>query len=186
MTIYIPLPIYIFVHMLLKLLLLLATALQYFANYYFRDFSARANTATYLTPPGYVFSIWGLIYSLQIAQLCISFKYEESKAKLYFAAQTLCSLLNALWLWAFNDVANRLAQLAVILALYLALAQSLFVQRKMGRNFVSTLYVSLYYGWISQASILSLLIYLDASPKAQKALSHVLVICSLGVNIVLS
>ncbi len=116
---------------------------------------------TLITPPGYVFSIWGIIYAL-LAFFVIYQAFPSQKAKSYQKQVSvlfiLSSLFNIVWLflWQYDyitiSVVAMLALLATLIAIYLRL--------NIGRSntpiiekICIQLPFSVYLGWITIATI---------------------------------
>lgn len=116
---------------------------------------------TLITPPGYVFSIWGIIYVL-LAAFVIYQAFPSQKAKPYQKQISvlfiLSSLFNIVWLflWQYDyitiSVVAMFALLATLIAIYLRL--------NIGRSNSSLiekicvqLPFSIYLGWITIATV---------------------------------
>ncbi len=116
---------------------------------------------TLITPAGYVFSIWGIIYALLgvfvIYQALPSQKGRDYQNKIGWLF-ALSSLINILWLflWQYNylsvSVALMFALLATLILIYLRLGigKSKTILRE---RIAIHLPFSVYLGWITVASI---------------------------------
>jgi translocator protein len=115
---------------------------------------------TLITPAGYVFAIWGIIYAL----LAIFVIYQAFPSKKTGAFQTQISALfvlscifNIVWilLWQYNyivaSVPTMLALLATLIAIYLRLKIGNSAVTKKEKAFVH-LPFSVYLGWITVAT----------------------------------
>ncbi len=123
---------------------------------------------TLITPAGYVFAIWGLIY-LTLAGFVVFQLLSESNQRLtrirhLFIAS---SLLNAAWLFAWHwerlalSLVIMLALLVVLVATYLAVRQQEW-ESPAARWFLK-LPFSIYLAWISVATIVNVSVVLYAS-----------------------
>ena len=118
------------------------------------------------TPPGYVFAIWGVIYTLAIIfmvyQVRSSQRNEEYLGEIGFLYVTSAAL-NIIWLFVFHYSYGApplfLVSVFIILAL---LGNLLLIYHKLGiglkkvsfsEKFAVHLHFSVYLGWISLASI---------------------------------
>ena len=116
---------------------------------------------TLITPAGYVFSIWGIIYTL----LMVFAVYQAlpSKREQPFLAQmnllfVLSSVLNVAWLilWHYDQIALSVVLMFALLATLIAI----YLRLNIGKTVVSWkeracvhLPFSVYLGWITVASI---------------------------------
>ena len=116
---------------------------------------------TLITPAGYVFSIWGVIYILLgifvIFQALPSEKGKDYQKRISFLF-ILSSLVNIAWLFLWQ---NELLGLSVVLMfLLLASLVTIYIRLEIGKSVVSLrerltvhLPFSVYLGWITIASI---------------------------------
>jgi benzodiazapine receptor len=118
------------------------------------------------TPPGYVFSIWGAIYTLQI--IFMVYQVRASQRKESYLGQIsflylLAGLVNILWLINFHysyGVPSLFVLTPLPIALLLVVLLLTYVRLGIGKKEVSRnqklavhLPVSVYVGWISLANI---------------------------------
>jgi benzodiazapine receptor len=118
---------------------------------------------TLITPAGYVFSIWGLIYALLV--IFIVFQALPSQREKPFLREigflfVLSSVLNMLWLflWHYGQIALSVAPMFGLLAMLIAI----YLRLRIGKSDVSLkeklcvhLPFSVYLGWITVASIVN-------------------------------
>lgn len=116
---------------------------------------------TLITPAGYVFSIWGVIYVLlgvfMIFQLLPSQKGENYKEKIGWLF-VLSSLLNIIWLFLWQY--EYLSLSVVLMFMLLATLIAIYLRLNIGKSAVPLreklavhLPFSVYLGWITIASI---------------------------------
>jgi benzodiazapine receptor len=116
---------------------------------------------TLVTPAGYVFSIWGVIYALLLA--FVVFQALPSQREKPFLRQIsvlfiLSSVFNVVWLflWHYDQIVLSVvlmfALLATLIAVYLRLGIGKIATTLKERIFVH-LPFSVYLGWITVASI---------------------------------
>ncbi len=116
----------------------------------------------YFVPAGYVFSIWGLIYLGMIAysvyQLLPAARNNrriQSIGWLYVGS----AAANIAWifLWHYNlfvwTLAAMLSLLALLIVMYLRLAQDPIQMRSWGERLLVRLPISVYLGWITVATL---------------------------------
>ena len=119
--------------------------------------------STYITPAGYAFSIWGLIYlgviSFTIYQLFASTSKHLDGIRSLFI---LSSAANVAWILAWHNQYLGLSVLAM-----LVLLSSLVLINLQTRGFRQTADIwfvkapfSVYFGWVSIAMVLNIAIYL--------------------------
>ncbi|MBN2202837.1 MAG: tryptophan-rich sensory protein [Candidatus Aenigmarchaeota archaeon] len=126
---------------------------------------------TLVTPPGYVFSIWSIIYILLgafvIFQLMSNKKRKEYRNKIGWLFVSSC-LLNIVWLFVWQYQMILLSVLVMLLLLINLIAIYLRVgiginQEKLIEKLTFHLPFSVYLGWISIATIANIsvsLVYL--------------------------
>jgi len=118
---------------------------------------------TYLTPAGYAFSIWGLIYLgmliFSIYQLFKSDSENLDKIRLFFIASCLA---NIAWIFAWHN-----ERLALSVVAMLTLLSSLILinidgtsLRKSADKWIVRIPFSVYFGWVSVATVLNVTIFL--------------------------
>ncbi len=124
----------------------------------------------YFVPAGYVFSIWGLIYlgllAYSIYQLLPGQRAGsrvQSIGWLYVAS----AAANIAWifLWHYNQfvwtLAAMLSLLALLIGMYLRLAQDPLALRSWGERLLVRLPFSIYLGWITVATLANVTDVLD-------------------------
>ena len=117
------------------------------------------NNPTLITPAGYVFSIWGVIYILLglfvVFQALPKGKAYQQRIGVFFI---LSSLLNIVWLFLWQY--EFLGLSVVLMFLLLATLVTIYIRLDIGKSLVSLreklavhLPFSVYLGWITIASI---------------------------------
>ncbi len=112
-----------------------------------------------ITPAGYVFSIWGVIYALLAVWLYLLWTKQksmpaESYSKLTFLFVLSC-LLNISWLFSFH-YEKFILSVFIIIALLIVLI-AIYLMYPVGENrFSGRLPFSIYLGWISVATIVNI------------------------------
>ncbi|CAL5971526.1 TspO/MBR-related_protein [Hexamita inflata] len=146
--------------MFLKLLFLTSIVFQYMVNASF-DVSkaAHQDNITILNPPDYVFSIWGLIYLLQLFQTYYTLK--NTQPQLFYWVQILAAAFNSLWIILFCHFENWFWQMMDLVMCYVVLFANMqfFVKWENSAQFICKLYSCIYIGWITQAQMLAVLIW---------------------------
>ena len=112
-----------------------------------------------ITPAGYVFSIWGVIYALLAIWLYLLWKEYLSKNKEIYSKLTflfvLSCLLNISWLFSFHYEKFVLSTFIIIALLVVLIA--IYLMYPVGDNrFSGRLPFSIYLGWISVATIVNI------------------------------
>lgn len=107
-----------------------------------------------ITPSNWVFSIWLIIYSFQLYML---FNISNTDACKIFLPHAFSVLFNIAWIFAFVNMKIGLATI-FILGLLASIMYILINRRTKVINIVKEFY-SLYFGWISIATFISLVSY---------------------------
>jgi hypothetical protein len=129
-----------------------------------------AEYATAITPAGFAFAIWGLIY-LGLTILCITLIRELiqkkdngliQKAGLWFVAS---NLLNAAWIYYWTSEMFFISVLIILGLLFSLLmltkrAQSLSSPKIFSLTTVSKTTISIYTGWVIAATVLNISIWI--------------------------
>ncbi|ACB84500.1 tryptophan-rich sensory protein [Natranaerobius thermophilus] len=122
-----------------------------------------------ITPAGYVFSIWGIIYLLLIGfiiyQALPSYR-ETPKVSAVGILFAVTALLNILWLFAWHYLQIGLSMVLMILLLITLIGiYKKIIGRKSSETFFDWLFVrlpfSIYLAWISVATLANLNILLN-------------------------
>ena len=148
--------------------------------------------ATYLTPAGYAFSIWSLIYLLLIvfavyqARDLRDPRDDNDVPQLLGPLFVIASICNGLWTFVF---VNEWIGLSVVILL--VLTASLYAglwrlgvgtTRPSTRDFLMVwLPLMLYTGWVTAASIVNIATYLDSQDVTVSPLASIVVIAVLTV-----
>lgn len=110
------------------------------------------------TPSGYVFMIWGLIYLLLGAYVVYQF-ISKDKTTILKIAPFVCisNILNILWLlsWHFSTPLISLVVILILLAFLI-----LIVRELKQEGILAKTTFSIYYAWITVASVASLFAFL--------------------------
>jgi hypothetical protein len=114
----------------------------------------------FFVPAGYVFSIWGLIYSLMIIYSWYQLRYGKSSSEVLMKiapAVILSNIANSVWifLWHYNRPLWSLGVMLILLASLIYIYQIVQCYRSESgkfNNIVKTTF-SVYLGWISVATI---------------------------------
>ncbi len=125
-----------------------------------------ASFPTMITPAGYAFAIWGVIYTLMMVSfLVLLFKSEEKdNAKIIKQTSVLfwvSSIINVLWTVVFSYKLMGLAMLLIILlfmVLLLILKKLVFMDRN--RKNLYDIVFGLYAGWLFVASFVNIVAFL--------------------------
>ncbi len=124
---------------------------------------------TLITPAGYAFAIWGLIY-LTLAVFAF-FQLTKGKEvrfyKLVWPYFLVNAVANVLWLLAFQNehIGFSVLIMAIILATLIAIFRLFYrLQRSLGttRRYFFQVPFSMYFGWICVASIVNVAAYLKS------------------------
>ena len=116
------------------------------------------------TPAGFTFSIWGVIYLALGAAAFVQLGKRSAALAGFRVGYLLTSLLNVLWLLAFQTLHLGLS-LLIMLALLASLAWMYLLVRRSGLiGTWARLPISLYLGWISVATIANMTIVLLEHP----------------------
>lgn len=117
---------------------------------------------TKITPAGFAFSIWGLIYALVfIAIVYMLYKHKEEKmGKIIHAVGwwfNISSLANILWTISFSYLQLPLSTLLIAILL-VSLVMLLINLSKLGRktNFIFPLAFGIYSGWVMIATVVNI------------------------------
>lgn len=138
---------------------------------------------TYLTPSGYAFSIWGLIYLgmlvFSIYQLFKSDSENLEKIRLFFIASCLA---NIAWIFAWHNqrlALSVIAMLVLLSSLVLINIDGLKLRENTDSWLVRAPF-SIYFGWVSVATVLNISIYLTSVGfQADETASNVIAIALL-------
>jgi hypothetical protein len=136
-----------------KILSILLYLVQIFVNINYGLEIAKVSNSLNLTitPSSWVFSIWLVIYSFQLYMLLGISNKDIYKI---FIPHALTVLFNIAWIFAFVNMKLGLATI-FILALLASITYVLVNKKTESINIVKQFY-SLYFGWISVASFLTL------------------------------
>jgi translocator protein len=148
--------------------------------------------ATYLTPAGYAFSIWTLIYLLLIvfavyqARDLRDPRDDNDIPQLLGPLFIVASICNGLWTFVFVNEWIGLSVVILLLltaSLYAALWRlGVGTTRPSTRDFlVVWLPLMLYTGWVTAASIVNIATYLDSNDVTVSPLASIAVIAVLTV-----
>lgn len=109
------------------------------------------------TPAGITFSIWSILYLLQIAFVIFSWTTKDERVSKLLPAFILVCILNACWilLWHYLhpgfSVLVMLSMLATLTYIFLQIQQELFNKKK--EYILVVLPFTLYFAWICVAAI---------------------------------
>jgi hypothetical protein len=148
-----------------------------------------------ITPAGYVFAIWGVIYAL-LAVFIIYQTLPSQKSK-QFQKQIsglfiLSSFFNCLWLflWQYNyiplSVAPILALLATLIAIYLRLGIG-NAKVPLREKLCVHLAFSVYFGWITVATLADIaaaLVYEQWNGLSPNVWAEILLLVALAVTLI--
>ena len=115
------------------------------------DFNTGQISAMYptlITPPGWTFSIWGVIYALLFIYAVRQFFKETPDTAPYFI---LSCVLNIAWIFAWHMQYMLLAAVMIIL-LAVVLFKLYMLTRK--ADFLTKAAFSIYYAWITAAAVI--------------------------------
>ena len=115
------------------------------------DFNTGQISAMYptlITPPGWTFSIWGIIYGLLLIYAIRQFFSEQTDIAPYFI---LSCVLNIAWIFAWH-MQHMLLAAIVILLLALVLFKLYMLTRE--ADFLTKAAFSIYYAWITVATVI--------------------------------
>ncbi len=117
---------------------------------------------TMITPAGFAFSIWGVIYTLVIIAIALMlFKHKEAKTSKLIQATgwwfNLSALANILWTLAFSYLMLPLSSLLIALLLF-ALMMILIQLTKLNIkvSFIFPLAFGMYAGWVMIATVVNI------------------------------
>lgn len=141
---------------IIKILAIMLYLVQIFVNInYGKNIEVISNsTKLDITPSNWVFSIWLIIYSFQLYML---FNISSRDACKIFLPHAFSVLFNIAWIFAFVNMKIGLA-IIFILGLLASIMYVLINRRTKVINIVKEFY-SLYFGWISIATFISLVSY---------------------------
>lgn len=159
-----------------------------------------AKYPTFITPAGYAFSIWGLIYLLLLVFSIFQLRRgrESRFYNLIWPFYMLNVAANIAWLFAFQYNAIGISVVIMLILLYsLIRIFGLFYRfkSKLGttRRFFFQVPFSLYFGWVSVATIVNIAVFLYSLDVAVFmnhqhlfAIAMVIVAAVLGLAILLS
>ncbi|GGU45148.1 tryptophan-rich sensory protein [Nocardioides albus] len=148
--------------------------------------------ATYLTPAGYAFSIWTLIYLLLVvfavyqARDLRDPRDDNDTPQLLGPLFVIASICNGLWTFVFVNEWIGLSVVILLLltaSLYAALWRlGVGTTRPSTRDFLMVwLPLMLYTGWVTAASIVNIATYLDSREVTVGPLASIVVIAVLTV-----
>ena len=140
-----------------------------------------------ITPAGYVFSIWGVIYGLLAIWLYLLWKkYKtmktETYSKLTFLFVLSCAL-NISWLFSYH-YEKFILSIFIIIALLIVLIAIYLMYPVGDRQFSGRLPFSIYLGWISVATIVNIsytLKYYDVSLGIDEVLGTIVLLAFAGI-----
>lgn len=130
-----------------------------------KDISDKFNTL--ITPAGFTFSIWGIIYLLLFILLLIVFLKRDEKYYVSIINQTtylfwFSCAFNALWIIAFS---YELIGLSVVVILGLCFSLLLILKKLVAINkngyFLAPLVFGIYSGWVFIASFVNIALFLN-------------------------
>lgn len=154
------------------------------------------NFPTRITPAGYAFAIWSLIYLGMIA--FSAFQALPRNAVLFAPIRTLyivSCVLNCAWLyfWHQQALVVCLALIVLLLVVLLAINQRLAKPVSVGENWLAKVPFGIYAGWVTAATLVNLMIVLVylKQPVAEtvwfgSVLIFVAAACGIAVRIALS
>lgn len=143
----------------LRLIALLLYIVQIFVNiFYGQNIGTISNTLKLdISPSGWVFSIWLVIYSFQLYMLL---NIGTAELMQIFVPHALSVLFNISWIFSFTNMKFGLATIFII-GLLSTLVFVLFCKKAYLTSLVSSFY-HLYFGWVSIASFLGFFTWLLA------------------------
>lgn len=117
------------------------------------------------TPAGYVFSIWGIIYLLMILWVLRAFFAKPTEEHIYAGIGytfILSCVFNVLWLFLFHYEVFY-GTMAAILGLWISLGVIYMKIKTSSRRGLLLLPISIYFGWVTVASITNIGVVLAAN-----------------------
>lgn len=125
--------------------------------------------ANLFAPAGFTFSIWGLIYALLAAYVIFQFipkKYSRLESELFSKINPyfiISSVLNLAWIfaWHYDYIGLSLILMLGLLVTLMKLGMMLAKEKLAPRdNFIQRLPFSVYWGWITVATIANVSVFL--------------------------
>lgn len=159
----------------MKILVLLSTALMLVVNVLSNVLPFNNQTTAqisdsfdvFFVPAGYVFSIWGIIYSAVIAFNIYLFyprKKDDSKTSVILKAVVITNIANSVWifLWHYNQLALSVVVMLVLLLALIYIYLKFSIRKDLTSNevYFVKLPFSIYLGWISVATIANITVAL--------------------------
>lgn len=149
------------------------------------------NYPTLITPAGYAFAIWGLIYlglaAFSIYQL---FPANIGRFREIRSLYIMSCALNCAWIffWHGNQIAVCLAVIAALLFTLLNINIKLRDAESMGDTWAAKVPFGIYFGWVTAATLVNfavLLKYLNVqmSPTAATAAAVVLILSAAAMGV---
>ena len=146
---------------------------------------------TVLTPAGYAFSIWSLIYAGTLAfSVYQLLPANRSKFRSIRSAYIASSVLNCLWIyfWHHDLIAVCLAVILGLLGTLIFICRSLIRTESPGELWAAKAPFGLYAGWVTCATIINflvLLIYLrvDLTADLRNSLGAALILLAAGIAV---
>lgn len=151
-----------------------------------RAFGGRTNAEvsdkyhTFITPAGYAFSIWGLIFlgllAFAIYQALPSQRYNP-RFRTIGGWVILNAFLNAIWSPLFNNEWIGIAVLVILTMLFslVKIIDGLQINRKpvdAAETWLARVPFSIYFGWLTVATILNVAVYLKATEFSLSGLTE--------------
>ena len=143
-----------------------------------------AKYPTLLTPAGYAFSIWSLIY-LGLTAFSV-FQFSAANLARYRPVRTLYILscvLNCAWIyfWHREQIGICLALISMLLATLLFIEIKLRGCRSFAETWLQQAPFGIYFGWVTAATLVNFLVYLksvDAPIASSPVLASVLIVAA--------
>ncbi len=186
-----------------QILVVIATfgviAINYFAAQgYINDITPAAISdkyPTFITPAGYAFSIWSLIYlgliAFSIYQMLPS-QTENPRFKNLRSLYIANCAANCLWiyLWHYDQILAALGVMFIILGTLVLINANLQNAATMAETWLARIPFSLYFGWITVAAILNFsvaLVFLGANMSESNSiiLSSILIAAAVILGILI-
>lgn len=118
---------------------------------------------TFITPAGYAFSIWGLIYlgmiAFSIYQVFPSNAEKFSKIRTFYIISCLANI-SWIYAWHYEQLLASLFAMLTLLASLAFINIKLMDTENVTENFLAKLPFSIYFGWVTVATILNVTILL--------------------------
>lgn len=141
---------------ILKILAIMLYLVQIFVNIKLGQNIGKISNSLDLpiTPSNWVFSIWLIIYSFQLYML---FGITNEEASKLFIPHAFTVLFNVAWIFAFVNLKLGLA--AIFILGLLATIVYVLINKKTENIKLAKKFYSLYFGWISIASFISIVAF---------------------------